>query len=537
MPQLVPQRPPPPDYYAANLRHLFGHVATHHERLLGAAERRLLAAFAAASVDAQRLYARLAARAGPWIRVSSIGYGEVGDVAQALAELMARRLVRADGQAPADELLARLTRAEAGALFPRVRAPTKAAWIDACVGRYPDAQIRARVAARHPCVALAEPQAFRACLVLFFGGDGQDLSTYVLQDLGVLRFERYQLDPSRGAFADRAELRRYLRCRLASFWSHRLDEVPGLAPVLLDALQDCAGGRTVQRARDRVLNRLGRWHERRGEADAALRCYAVSESHPARERSARLLRGRGDEAAVARLLAEMARDPRAPEEADFAARFGSRRRSTAPPVSWCALPAATPAAIERHALALLTSNGGRGWHLENLLPLGLAGLVFWDAVFAPVPGAFSHPFQLGPRDLFWPDFARARRCQIDAQVQALAAPGALAAAVRTTAASRRGIANRLVHWGAFTSALVDALLDAVPHDALAAIATHTIVNLHRARTGFPDLLMVYGRDAWELVEVKGPTDQLQPAQRVWIDTLQRQGLPVRVLRFRAADRT
>src|SRR5690606_14054539 len=141
--------------------------------------------------------------------------------------------------------------------------------------------------------------------------------------------------------------------------------------------------------------------------------------------------------------------------------------------------------IERHALNLLTSNGGRGWHLENLLPLGLAGLTFWDEVFAPLPGAFSHPFQPGPHDLFWPDFARVRRRALDARVAALAVPGALAAHLRAVHQRKFGIANRLVQWGAFGNELLDALLTNVPERVLLALADHTIRNLHRSRNGFP----------------------------------------------------
>jgi hypothetical protein len=542
VPKLVPQQAPPPDYYAGNLRYLLDEAQARHGDVLDTPARNLITAYRDASVSAQRLFARLVSRSGPCIRVDSLRYAEVGDPAGALAELEQAGLVVPNAVVPADRLLERLTRAEAAACFPRVRAARKADFIQACVTGYDDAAIRARVARRWPWVSLADARALHACLVAFFGGDGQDLSTFVLQDLGVLRFEAYALDARTRAFADRAELDRYLTCRRASVWAQRLDECPALARPLLAVLERCRGSRTVERARDRVLNQLGRWHERRGEVDAALCCYGRSTAHPARERSSRLLRKRGDEAAVARLLDAMARDPWAPEEEDFAARFvdpaGSRARARAgvspAPVSVCQLNDATPAAIEQHALALLTAGGGRGWHLENHLPLGLAGLAYWDVVFAPVQGAFSHPFQPGPRDLFWPDFARVRRDLLEERHRALRRPGAFAAAVRATADSRRGVANRLVHWGAFDEGLIGALLDAVPHHQLAALAAHTIGNLHRSRSGFPDLLLIYGPGAWEVVEVKGPTDQLQPAQRVWLAALERQGIPARVLRFRGA---
>jgi hypothetical protein len=229
----------------------------------------------------------------------------------------------------------------------------------------------------------------------------------------------------------------------------------------------------------------------------------------------------------------MRADPWGPEEEDFARRFPGRRTNVDLNVSTWKLPGPTPARIELFALRQLIANGGRGWHLENLLPLGLAGLTFWEEVFAPVPGAFSHPLQLGPQDLFWPDFARSRRHLIDARLDALAAPGAMAGWLRDIYARKQGTASHLVHWSAFTPELLDALLGCVPERALRDLAAYTIRNLAGARTGFPDLLVVYGANAWELVEVKGPTDQLQPAQRTWLRTLERLSLPARVLRFRS----
>ncbi len=190
-------------------------------------------------------------------------------------------------------------------------------------------------------------------------------------------------------------------------------------------------------------------------------------------------------------------------------------------------------AIERFALILLAEDGARGWHLENHLPLGLAGILFWDEVFAPVAGAYSHPLQLGPRDLFWPDFARVRAAAIEARLAELRTPTAFRARLTSVADQKRGIANRLVHWGACSPELIEALTRIPCTDGLLAIAHHAILDLERARTGFPDLTVIGATGELEFVEVKGPTDQLQPAQRTWLRKLERLGLRARVMKFRA----
>lgn len=532
MPTLVPQQPPPPDYYARNVHYLLDEVQRRSGGLLSAAERHLICAFTAASVPAQRLFARLLTRRRPWLRLDSLNYGEVDDVQAAVIELCRAGLVEYLPPAPADAVLGLMVRAELDAAFPAIRARTRPEWLECCLSRYPDPLIRARIAHRHPWIGVRARRAFATCQVLFFGGDGQDLSTFVMQDLGIHTYEPYPLDRHTRPFPQRHALERYLLCRRLSADAGRLDEMPHLAEPIRRALRPPAVSRMEQRARDRLLNKVGRWHERRGEVAEAKECYGLSTSHPARERLARLLHRQGNVAGVRALLERMRADPWAPEEEDFAERFPGRRRARHPALTTCTLPGATPEHIEGHALALLTANGGRGWHLENLLPLGLAGLAFWDEIFAPVAGAFSHPFQLAPRDLFWPDFARARRQALEARIASLAAPGAFEKRLRCVFHQKHGIANRLVHWGALTPALLDTVLANVPHDVLANLATHTIGNLHRARTGFPDLLVIYGPGAWEVVEVKGPNDQLQPAQRVWLATLATLSVPARVLRFK-----
>ena len=182
---------------------------------------------------------------------------------------------------------------------------------------------------------------------------------------------------------------------------------------------------------------------------------------------------------------------------------------------------------------LLTEGGGRGWHLENRFSLGLAGLAFWPVVFADVPGAFVNPFQQGPVDLFWPDFVEQRAGILEVQLDKLAAQGGLAGVVMDTWRRKFGVANRLVSWAHFDEDLLEAVLGQLPQGDLLRLADFTLRNLHRLRKGFPDLLVIRAPGDYEFVEVKGPSDQLQPVQRIWLDALEELDLPARVLRFKA----
>lgn len=530
--RLKPQEPPPPDYYAANLRHLFSHVQDFYEDILSGEECGYVHAFLTASDDAQRLYARLLGRKGPWVRRDKLNYHEIADLAAAVAELEAAGLVAVNAQAPAQTLLGLLTQAERKAAFPAVRGTKKDDWIDDCLSCYTDARIRQVLARRYSWLNLARRHLVGLIQLLFFGDDHQDTSTFVLQDLGLMRFEAYPLARAERLFPDRSALEGYVRLRRLDWLCHRLAEFEGLDDWLLQALDTATGTRQAQRQRDRTLNRLGQAFERAGEFDRALECYGRSRMHPARERRARILKKLEDGEGVRNLVARMAAAPRCAEEVDFANRFGRRSRRGAETVT--VVPLTEPVGnIEAHAAGLLGAAGGFAFHLENALPRSLAGLAYWEQIFAPLPGAFTNPFQTGPLDLFWPDFAEARAEAIEARTAALSEPGAMKRALAAAFEEKAGVANRMVSWRHFDAAVLEVLLRYVPEPALLALAEHVIRWPYRTRNGFPDLTVVYGPGNFEFVEVKGPSDQLQPGQRVWLSSLRQLGLPGRVLKFKA----
>ena len=286
------------------------------------------------------------------------------------------------------------------------------------------------------------------------------------------------------------------------------------------------------RLRDRTLNRVGRWFERVGCHRDALECYLRSGSYPARERRVRILSRLGQARAAHALLGEMAATPQTPEEQDFAARFGKRRAQPLPPLTAVPLEEGFAGSFEHRALEWFQASGGEGWHLENHLPLGLTGLAFWDVIFAPVDGVFLNPCQAGPLDLFWEDFAVQRQAALAEAKAFLETPRGLARRLTVNLEAKQGIVNRLVNWRHLDAHRLSRILEAVPHQVLYPLVCHVIDNLRMARTGFPDLLVLYGADDYEFVEVKGPTDRLQPAQRQWFRYFRENGCNARILKFK-----
>ena len=537
-PLLQPGVAPPPDYYRNNLLRVLEHVCGQCADLLGPQEADFIDRLGAVSRNAQRLYARLLSRKVPRIRLDRLAYAEIEDVQAAVEELAAAALVELGADAPTEDLLTLFTKKELSILFG-LRAPTKKALLDGILQRYAGSAVRERLMELSDWLCLADGHCLDHVQLLFFGASAvgglrADLTTFVLEDLGAARFEDYAISPDRRLFHDRSELRRYLALRDLNDLSHRVSEHVGLADAVLVALANVpeAVTRLEKRLSDRTLNRLGRWFERTGRHRDALHCYVRSTSHPARERRVRILSRFGEERAAATLLDEIARDPQCPEEKDFAARFGKRRAHGMLPVTAVPLKEGTQESVESRALAWFKASGGEGWHLENHLPLGLAGLAFWDVIFAPVDGVFLNPYQAGPIDLFWEDFTAQRRDELARAKAVLEEPQQFSRVLNTTLEAKRGIVNRLVNWRHLDANRLGRILETVPHRVLFPLACHVIDNLRMARTGFPDLLILYGADDYEFVEVKGPNDQLQPAQRVWFKYFRENAFNARILKFK-----
>src|SRR5262245_6778500 len=168
MPLLRPNTPPPPDYYANNLQRVLGGVARQYSDLLHADEAAIIERIAGLTSYGLRLYARLLSRAGPAIRIDRLRYTEIPNIEHALPELPAADLFRLNAEVPADLLLSHLTLDELHRAFPHVRSARKSALVDDLSTRYPDHEIRRRIASLHPWLTIAKPHVIAMVCVLFF---------------------------------------------------------------------------------------------------------------------------------------------------------------------------------------------------------------------------------------------------------------------------------------------------------------------------------------------------------------------------------
>ena len=155
-------------------------------------------------------------------------------------------------------------------------------------------------------------------------------------------------------------------------------------------------------------------------------------------------------------------------------------------------------------------------------------LLCWPAIFAPVQGAFFHPFQSGPADLSAPDFS-ARRAAEFARCLALLDTGEYAPVILARYADKQGVQSPFVFWGALTEPLLRLALDCISAAHLKLLFTRLLADVKTNRSGFPDLVRFWpAEQRYELVEVKGPGDKLQDNQIRWLQYCSDHGIPVSV---------
>ncbi|EGH47693.1 hypothetical protein PSYPI_37648, partial [Pseudomonas syringae pv. pisi str. 1704B] len=116
-------------------------------------------------------------------------------------------------------------------------------------------------------------------------------------------------------------------------------------------------------------------------------------------------------------------------------------------------------------LHLEEEQGGEVHYVENALINSLFGLLCWRAIFAPLPGAFFHPFHSAPSDLYSPDFYQRRASLFDACLLQLES-GEYLATIREHFESKHGLQSPFVFWGALTPELLEQALYCLPAEHL-----------------------------------------------------------------------
>jgi hypothetical protein len=537
----------PQGYYLDNFQYLVSFVANRYDDILSDQEKSFVSAFANLSDDGQKTLVRLLGRRHDYVRDDKCHYVEILDFATALTELQQQDLLAINRVAEPLVWLNFATRPELLKAFPEAPRSLK------------KAELCGAIAADHSLPEIIEAMPFNLLeplcneqlevfKLLFFGNLHQDFTDFVLHDLGVVQYEAYSLDTASRYFSSRDLLEQTLAAYQLQALSDAaiVDESLSLADFVREhVLSVQTSEHALQRRYSKVFNRVARQLERESEPDLALEIYDKSSLAPARERQVRLYAEQGQVNAALALCENMLREPSVEAEHEFATMFTHRMLkkfaiTEHPPwlperhqdefcVEHLDLPYDPELKVEAAVAEYYREQGYLfAEHMENGLLPGLFGLLFWEVIFAPIPGVFFHPFQRGPADIFSERFVRSRSELITAKLQLIHDSTTLLATLLETYATKYGLANHFVMWRYLDADLIELAVKRIPPEHLQTVFKRMLRDLKHNRSGFPDLVLFPEAGGYELVEVKGPGDTLQANQKRWLRCFQANDIPARV---------
>jgi len=560
----------PVGYYLDNFQTILDFVDSHYDDILSADEKSFSRSFRSLSVGARRLYVRLMSRQGPLFRSDTLIYKEITDIDAAAEELNQKGFLEVDGSWELEEELAVL------------RKPEVLELICSCIqGSDPDSSTTTlRALRKDQLVELAmaipnqnevhdflrglfhlyRPLKEREILnyrLLFFGNLYQDLTEFVVTDLGHVRYESYKIRRKDRLFHSREVLEHTFRlielndAFYQTVEGRSVNEIDANALLsLIEYLPQQGAAEedpSLRRMRDNLVNGVARHLERTGKDRQALHLYRLAALPPSRERQVRILERLGAAEEALELSRKIAGDPWEEAELEFADRYLRKlsRKLGLPVAKAEAMEIPTEnlelirdplVNVEETVLRFFQEQGFSAHHAENVLWVGLFGLAFWDIVFLSLPGTFFNRYQRGPRDLFRPEFRRRRAKRITERLTHIESSRSWPKEVLDLYDRKQGIANDLVHWRFLPRDLIEQSVKVIPRKHLVAVFDRLSRNPGANKSGFPDLILFSaGREgtakSYELIEVKGPGDQLQINQKRWLKYFAQIGIPHRVIRL------
>jgi len=543
---------PRPYYYLENFTVALEWLRSRYHDLLCAQEQKFIDDFEQLPTESAALVVRMIMRQGDLFRTSKLDYAEIGCPRQAAAPLMELGWLDPEPALGFADLFRLLRKAElcdalglarAGRslrkleLVPLVgevvnETRTLREWWPAAA----DEIFQVRIAAL--CDRLR---------LMFFGNFRQTWSEFVLADLGIFRYENVSLDESARAFQTREQIDQFCaiyQCRELLHAEAPLDEVLASVPAPLVT----QGSDWIEVKRAKLLFAIAQSYEKEHDLPRALEVYQRSTHPEARVRTARVLEKLERLEEATGLLTLIQRQPASELETQLSARMlprldrkllaqrnaAAHAASTQPPAPgrhWGTLELELPQPNPPQRVELVVSEHlgtpeAPVLYVENTLLNALFGLLCWDAIFAPLPGAFFHAFQAAPADLLDAGFHE-RRAALFAACFAQLDSGTYRDTILATFDRKSGLQTPFVAWDWLTREALELALDCIPAAHLSGFFQRLLTDMRANRSGLPDLIQLWpGERRYRLIEVKGPGDRLQDNQIRWLSFCVAREIPV-----------
>ncbi|OAY76467.1 Fanconi-associated nuclease, partial [Ananas comosus] len=146
--------------------------------------------------------------------------------------------------------------------------------------------------------------------------------------------------------------------------------------------------------------------------------------------------------------------------------------------------------VEQLALQYYAEEGGgwRGIHSESGIWMTIFGLLMWDVLFADFPDVFRSKFQIAPLDLDTDDFYEARKSLIETQLKRIH-EGMAEEILISSWELHHGTSCRGIHWERHSLSDLRAAVSCIGGRCLASLCRHLALDYRNWSSGMPDLLL------------------------------------------------
>jgi tetratricopeptide (TPR) repeat protein len=224
----------------------------------------------------------------------------------------------------------------------------------------------------------------------------------------------------------------------------------------------------------------------------------------------------------------------------------AKKISVGPGKSIFQVPNGKEYTIEQIALEYYRSSGYKGTWTENTYWWEIMALLFWDVIYAKIPGVFTPQFgdfpgkmQDMPQDFFNLEFYTRRNGLIEKRIQSFSSPkffGLVKTSIedelRTAYKRHYGKPCRPIEdWKRYPLETLLFSLKTLTRDQILLIMRRLLENLNENRRGLPDLFIVDSSGKAKFVEVKAEKEKITDQQISWMRFLQDQaGIRVEICR-------
>ena len=529
----------PDDYYLDNVRTLFDHVESVYGDILDADYLDFLNRFKRLPDDAQKLLIRLLNRTGEHFRLSKLNYPEIASISIAVNELEERDFIQLNPDLEPETILSLFNKAELIKQHPESDALKKLNRVELdnyLLNEENEVFFDSLTTIDH-FIKPSHKDTYQLIQMIFFGNLNQSMTDFVLRDLGLYQFENYSIDANNRPYHNTEEIDQH-------WLLYQLDGIIQLCDIdnintLLDCFKripECSDQQSaLYRKSQRLKFDIARQFERLGELKQAMALYQQCQLAPSRERRARIHHQQGELQQAIDLCLAITDAPMDESENQFAIEFAARlvRQNKLDPLSGLSgISKYQPETIELELeqqtsveQAVVDYYKNRAYFLENSLFNGVLGLLIWEAIFAPVNGAFYNPFQYRPADFYAQDFVEKRQGILGPMWSSIPDNEAIWQRVSRCWQGKQGLANPLVDWHSLSLDIIELALQRIPHPHWLAIFNRILFDLRNNRSGFPDLIVFPADGDYLLVEVKGPGDTLQKNQQRWMQYFSEHDIP------------